>query len=128
MFKKIYIIICALGVCSIAMGQQQSTDAALRESYVVVNRTISGDAGTGSIHLNEGEGSGIAWIKGQSFNEGVIELDIQGKDAFQRSFVGIAFHGSNDTTYEAVYFRPFNFRSTDPVRKSHAVQYIASPA
>gem|GEM_PF-6071604 len=29
--------------------------------------------------------------------------------------------------YEAVYFRPFNFRSSDPVRKGHAVQYVANP-
>jgi hypothetical protein len=45
----------------------------------------------------------------------------------QQSFVGFAFHGENDSTYEAIYFRPFNFRSADPVRKGHAVQYIAPP-
>jgi hypothetical protein len=33
----------------------------------------------------------------------------------------------NDSTYEVVYFRPFNFRSPDPVRKAHAVQYVADP-
>jgi len=46
----------------------------------------------------------------------------------QQSFVGIAFHGKDDTTYEAIYLRPFNFRAEDPVRHQHAVQYIASPA
>jgi hypothetical protein len=79
------------------------------------------------IHLNEGEGPGIAWIIDKTFTQGTIEFDEKGKDEFQRSFVGIAFHGLNDTTYEAIYFRPFNFRATDPVRKAHAVQYIANP-
>ena len=39
--------------------------------------------------------------------------------------MGFAFHGVNDTTYNAVYFRPFNFKS--PERKGHSVQYISMP-
>ncbi|MGZ4001497.1 MAG: family 16 glycoside hydrolase [Mucilaginibacter sp.] len=97
----------------------------LQKQYTVVNRSISTDAG--SIHLNEVDGDGKAWINGKSFTNGTIEFDIKGKDKMQGSFVGFAFHGLNDSTYEAIYFRPFNFRSTDPVRKGHAVQYIASP-
>jgi hypothetical protein len=41
--------------------------------------------------------------------------------------VGVAFHGKNDTTYESVYIRPFNFRATDPARHQHAVQYMTVP-
>jgi len=33
----------------------------------------------------------------------------------------------DNVTYDAVYFRPFNFRALDEERKSHAVQYISSP-
>lgn len=99
----------------------------LQKQYTVVNRSISAGADAGSIHLNEVDGDGKAWINGKSFTNGIIEFDIKGKDKMQGSFVGFAFHGLNDSTYEAIYFRPFNFRSTDPVRKSHAVQYIASP-
>jgi hypothetical protein len=33
----------------------------------------------------------------------------------------------NDSTYDAVYFRPFNFQATDSVRKIHAVQYVSEP-
>ncbi|MDR3712837.1 MAG: hypothetical protein P4L51_08480 [Puia sp.] len=106
-----------------ALGQEKTP----QDTYNVVNRTLSSEEGTGTIHLNEADGVGIAWIKGREFKEGAIEFDIKGKDAFQQSFVGFAFHGSNDTTYEAVYFRPFNFRSADAVRKTHAVQYIAGP-
>jgi len=108
-------------------GQQKSEVIGLQNKYVTVNRTISPGAEAGSVHLNEAEGSGIAWIKGERFSYGVIEFDVKGKDAMQQSFVGFAFHGLNDTTYEAVYFRPFNFRAADPARKAHAVQYIANP-
>ncbi|WP_157262331.1 hypothetical protein [Pedobacter sp. PACM 27299] len=68
----------------------------------------------------------IAWITDKKFSTGTIKLEPRGKDKFQGSFPGIAFHGLNDTTYEAIYFRPFNFRSTGPIRKCHAVQYIAN--
>ena len=56
-----------------------------------------------------------------------IEVDLKGKDVFQKSFLGIAFHGVNDSTYDAVYFRPFNFYAKDSIRKIHAVQYISHP-
>jgi len=52
---------------------------------------------------------------------------VRGKDLFQQSFVGLAFHGKDDNTYEAVYLRPFNVRSDDPVRRDHAVQYMSVP-
>jgi hypothetical protein len=70
---------------------------------------------------------GFAWLTGVTFSNGIIELDIRGKDEFQRSFVGIAFHGVDDSTFDAIYFRPFNFQTNDPVRKIHAVQYVAEP-
>src|SRR5438034_9094791 len=44
-----------------------------------------------------------------------------------QSFVGVAFHGLDSTTYDAIYLRPFNFRTEDPARHSHAVQYISHP-
>jgi hypothetical protein len=94
--------------------------------YAVVNRIFTIDA-AGVAHLNEAPGEGIAWLTGQRFGEGTIELDIRGKDAFQQSFVGIAYHGVDDSTFEAVYFRPFNFHSADPARVLHSVQYVASP-
>lgn len=115
----IFIITCFISELKTACAQD------LQKKYKVFNRTISLDGEI--IHLNEAEGPGIAWIIGKTFTQGTIEFDEKGKDEFQRSFVGIAFHGVNDTTYEAIYFRPFNFRATDPVRKAHAVQYIANP-
>jgi hypothetical protein len=95
--------------------------------YKVFNRVLSRGAVPGSLHLDEAEGPGIAWINRQEITYGTIQFDIKGKDVLQQSFVGIAFHGLNDTSYEAIYFRPFNFRSSDSIRRSHAVQYISVP-
>ena len=108
-------------------GQQPAETHASQKKYTVFNRTISPGTASGSIHLNEGEGPGIAWINGEEFGYGIIEFDVKGRDELQKSFVGFAFHGLNDSTYEAIYFRPFNFHSPDPVRKTHMVQYIADP-
>jgi hypothetical protein len=110
-----------------SFGQQNGGAQDLQKKYHVFNRVISSGTVTGGVNLNEGDGPGIAWITGQAFNYGTIEFDVKGRDVVQKSFVGFAFHGLNDTTYEAIYFRPFNFQSTDPVRKGHAVQYIADP-
>jgi hypothetical protein len=79
------------------------------------------------IRFSKNTGDGIAWLKGIEFSNGIIELDIRGKEVMQQSFVGVAFHGLNNETLDAIYFRPFNFQSTDPVRKIHAVQYISHP-
>jgi hypothetical protein len=71
--------------------------------------------------------SGVFYLKDVTFSTGTIEVDLRGKDILQKSFIGIAFHGVDTVTYDAVYFRPFNFRASDPVRKIHAVQYISEP-
>jgi hypothetical protein len=91
-----------------------------------VNREIAAGSG-GSVHLSAGSDVGIAWIDGTDFGEGAIEVDVRGKDVFQQSFLGLAFHGTDDKTYESVYVRPFNFRATDPARRDHAVQYMTVP-
>lgn len=94
--------------------------------YAIYNRHFTVNA-TGVAHMDEAPGDGIAWVKAQAFTEGTIEVDVKGKDVFQQSFVGIAFHGVDDSSFEAIYFRPFNFHSPDPARVFHAVQYVAPP-
>jgi len=90
--------------------------------WTLYNRDIiPGDA----IHLNSKPGDGILFLKESNFKNGTIELDIKGKDERGRSFVGIAFHGLNDSIYDVIYFRAFNFKSSD--RNSHSVQYISHP-
>ena len=94
----------------------------------IVNRVVTRlqDKADG-VHVSERQDNGLVWIDGSDFGEGTIEADVRGRDVQQRSFVGIAFHGQNNTTYEAVYVRAFNFRATDPERHQHAVQYITLP-
>ena len=124
-----YILPVLFFACLTGFSQQQQLSVKSSENYQPFNRSLSiTGAGKGAaIHLNEANGSGIAWIKDKSFKEGVIEFDLKGRDVPQKSFVGIAFHGVNDTTYESVYFRPFNFKASDPERNAHCVQYIALP-
>lgn len=94
------------------------------------NRTATSltDAARTGARLSEAPGDGVAYLQGIEFANGTIELDLRGKDIQQRSFLGIAFHGVDGSTYDAVYFRPFNFRAEDPERRKRAVQYISHPA
>ncbi len=79
------------------------------------------------IRFNEGKTEGTIWLPIEDFANGIVEIKLRGKNVVQRSFIGIAFHGKNDTTYDAVYCRPFNFYTTDSIRKVHAIQYISHP-
>ena len=93
-----------------------------------VNREVTKLQGRDdAVHVNEKPGPGIVWIEGTDFTEGTLQVNVHGRDVFQKSFLGIAFHGKDDNTYEAVYVRPFNFRASDPDRHKHAVQYVALP-
>ncbi len=100
-----------------------------RRQLQVFNRDASGltDGERKGVRLNATPGDGVAYIPGVEMANGTIELDVRGKDAQGQSFVGVAFHGVDATTYDAVYFRPFNFQATDSTRRAHAVQYISHP-
>jgi len=132
---RIYLTI-AFGIVSIlsAMGQGNAVkydlfNMAENSKLEVFNRKVSTftENDKKGIRFSKNENDGVAWLNGVEFSNGTVELDIRGKDVFQQSFVGIAFHGTDNKTFDAVYFRPFNFQSTDPVRKIHAVQYVAYP-
>jgi hypothetical protein len=127
---------CAVGLStrSSIIGQTGAAEpdlAALAgdKRLQVFNRTASSltDGVKKGVHLSEAAGNGVAYVPGSELANGVIECDIRGKDVLQQSFVGVAFHGVDGTTYDAIYFRPFNFRAEDPVRRSHAVQYVSLP-
>jgi len=134
--RSIQMVLGAL--LGLAVSQSQSTPSTAQRIDLaerltagklrIVNRQATRlPARSDAVHLSTGENVGLAWVDGTDFREGTIELDVRGKDVFQESFVGIAFHGKNDTTYESVYIRPFNFRVTDPARRQHAVQYMTLP-
>jgi hypothetical protein len=95
----------------------------------VLNRNVSvlNEGNMKGIRFSEGPGEGAAYIDVLEFADGTIEFDVRGKDVQQQSFVGLAFHGVDGTTYDAIYFRPFNFKAEDPARRIRAVQYISHP-
>ena len=86
------------------------------------------DGARNGVRLSEAEGEGPAYLPGIEFANGTIELDMKGKDVQGGSFIGVAFHGVDGTTYDAIYFRPFNFKTDDQARVLRAVQYISHPA
>ncbi len=79
------------------------------------------------IKLSENKGEGIVWLPIKDFKNGTIKIEMRGKNVQQKSFIGIAFHGQNDKTYDAVYCRPFNFLAKDSVKRIHSIQYISHP-
>ncbi len=133
MKKTISFISFFLVFASIIYGQQKKTipllHLAKKNKLQVVGRSVLPlDSGIyKGITLSQDTGEGLVWIKNKSFAAGTIEFDVKGQDVFQQSFVGVAFHGQSDSTYDAVYFRPFNFFAKDSVRHIHAVQYISHP-
>jgi len=115
-------------------GQQRTLEPDLAKlaggkGLEVFHRTASrfSDGARAGLRLSESPGEGVAYLPGIEFGNGTIELDVRGKDVQQQSFVGVAFHGVDGTTYDAIYFRPFNFKAEDPARRKRAVQYISHP-
>jgi hypothetical protein len=80
------------------------------------------------IRLSKAFGEGVAWLKDIDFSNGTIEFDVRGEDVEQHSFVGLAFHGQNDSTFDAIYLRPFRFNSQDTILEKRMIQYISLPS
>jgi hypothetical protein len=74
-----------------------------------------------------GSNVGLALLKGVTFTEGTLEIDLKGKGRDEASFLGLAFGVVDGKSFEAVYFRPFNFLREGDSYRSHAVQYVAWP-
>src|SRR5690242_20041542 len=100
-----------------------------KKGAVSINRTVTPvkEKLYPGIHLDERYEDGIVWLNDFEFTTGIIEFDTRGKDVKQHSFVGVAFHGNDTTTFECVYLRPFNFTETDDPKKSRMIQYVAKP-
>lgn len=125
----------------------------MKELFIVLALLISNRASSQSINLQkmledgklmfrsgnlvksfqQGDYKGIAcngnvWVMGIDFTYGTIEIDIRGRNEFLNSFPGIAFYAADTSgNYDVVYFRPFNFRHADPVRRTWSVQYMSLP-
>lgn len=123
-------VIVLLCLTSLAFGQQKVNLAtAMQEQQIkAVNRTLSlFETSPEAVEMNAAEGDGLAVLKELAFETGTIELEFLGENNPGRSFIGIAFNIRDGETFEAVYFRPFNFVATEQIRKDHMVQYIHHP-
>jgi hypothetical protein len=88
------------------------------EGRQAVRLKAKGDSADGII--------GLAVVNGSEFTTGTIEIDLKGKNVRQESFLGVAFNVVGEKTFEAVYFRPFNFKAEGEF-KGRAVQYVSWP-
>lgn len=77
--------------------------------------------------VGNGLEGGVIWLPVENFSKGQIEIVARGMDVLQGSFVGVAFHSVNDSTFDYVYCRPFNFQTSDSLRRIHMVQYTHPP-
>jgi hypothetical protein len=76
-------------------------------------------------------GEAYAIVKGATFHNGEIELELAGRPSGNsvsgaRGFIGIAFR-MNDGQFEYIYLRPTNGRAEDQVRRNHSTQYSSHP-
>lgn len=99
------------------------------EGWTLSNRgaSVKEEGGVTVASFDARAGSGVAWVDGVDFQNGTIEVRIRGKDNPGRSFVGVAFRGVDDESYDAIYFRPFNFLADNDLSRSHSVQYVSHP-
>jgi len=126
------LIILTGGTC---LAQQHLTSYDLAKilsanGFSTTNRKVNAlpNHERNGVALSAEQGDGMAWLNGVTFANGIIELDMRGKNVEQQSFLGIAFHSLTDTkTMDVIYFRPFNFLAADSVKRSHSVQYASHP-
>src|SRR5215467_2575377 len=76
-------------------------------------------------------GEAYAIVKGATFHNGEIAVEVAGQpaggaSAAARGFIGIAFR-VKDGQFEYIYLRPTNGRADDQVRRNHSVQYSSHP-
>jgi hypothetical protein len=76
-------------------------------------------------------GEAYAIVKGATFHNGTIEVEMAGRPAAgagdaARGFIGVAFR-VKDGRFEYIYLRPTNGRAEDQVRRNHSTQYSAHP-
>jgi len=106
------------------------TKIPIGEGWEVVNRTatVAFVEGQPEVAFDGRAGDGGAWLEGVDFKNGTIEVVLKGKNVQGLSFVGVAFRGVDAESYDAVYFRPFNWLADNELNRSHGVQYVSHPA
>lgn len=121
-------MLCFLSIYSFGQQQINLSEKFQNQKIKAVNRIISlyGDD-PNAVEMNAKNDDGLGILEDIAFDKGIIEVELLGENNPGKSFIGIAFNIQNDKTYEAIYFRPFNFVAEEKIRKSHMAQYIFHP-
>ncbi len=129
MLWSVAALVSSNGVGAQEVLRPNLADIATGDGWTVANRgaTVEAQGDRAIITFDARPGAGTAWLNNVEFDTGTIELLVRGENSPGRSFVGVAFRGVDDETYEAIYFRPFNFRADNNLSRSHMVQYISHP-
>ena len=126
--KVALVILSLISIQSFGQEQINLADKFQNNKIKAVNRIISlyGDS-PDTVEMNAKDDDGFGILEDIEFDKGIIEVELLGENNPGKSFIGIAFNIQNDSTFEAVYFRPFNFVAEEQIRKDHMVQYIFHP-
>jgi hypothetical protein len=126
-----FVSLSGLSLAPDVIGQQITIEPDLTKLadgkvFSVYNCCLSGfkDGAKNGVRMSA---NGVAYLTGVEFSNGAIEVEMRGKDVQQESFIGVVFHGVDGKTYDAIYFRPFNFKTEDAAQRMRAVQYVANP-
>ncbi len=127
--KLVVIFTLFIGLNSLLAQNKKTIQLYKIQKSKAVNRTLKTIDSKNIKYLNisENKKEGLVWLDTKEFKNGSIEIKMRGKDELQKSFIGIAFHAKNDSVYDAIYCRPFNFLAKDSVRRIHVIQYISHP-
>jgi len=129
--SKIYLLSAALTLLATSSFCQQQVNLSnmlQNKKIKAINRTIDlyGELKDG-VEMNAQKSDGLGILEEIEFETGTIEIELLGENNPGKSFIGVAFNIEDNETYEAVYFRPFNFVAEEQARKDHMVQYIYHP-
>ena len=129
MKTQIFALFFILLVIEESYSQTYKPDLQNEKQFSISNRSFKHieENGKRGIRIEEGQGGNIMVLNNFVFSTGTIEFDAKGRNLMGQSFLGLAFHIQNDSTYDAIYFRPFNFSNPDTIRRWRAVQYISLP-
>jgi len=126
--KVVLVILCLISIHSFGQEQINLADKFQNKKIKAVNRIISLYVDSpDALEMNAEDGDGLGILEDIEFDKGIIEVELLGENNPGKSFIGIAFNIQNDNTFEAIYFRPFNFVAEEQIRKDHMVQYIFHP-
>ncbi|MPR34762.1 hypothetical protein [Salmonirosea aquatica] len=135
--RILILSLCLVGVQAVSQNKMDSDEKITKNKKIkldqhavkLVNRQLDAQEKTekGTLSLDARDGDGMAVVQTVQMWEGTLQVELRGENKPGGSFVGIAFNVKNDSTYEAVYFRPFNFKSDEKIRREHSIQYICHP-